>query len=101
MFKVVIVGTRGEQVSHLRDRLPKQIRIISYELSRVFGLRGSNADLVLCTQFTSHKHRWNLESVLECPVVFCRGGIDRWSAAIAERFDRNAEQQGVGLAVST
>jgi hypothetical protein len=88
MFTVIVAGVRGNQVHHLRSRLPRDIRIRACRLSQLLRMRSLGADLVLCTRFVSHKHTWHLEDIIQARVVSCPGGIGSWATAIREECSR-------------
>lgn len=56
MFTVIIVGTRGNQCSHLRARLPAEIQLREIPLTKVFRIRRMKANLVILTKFVGHAH---------------------------------------------
>jgi len=81
MFRVVVVGVRGDQLKHLRRRLAPQILVRAIDVSAVLRIRSLGVNFVLCTRFLGHKHVLHLESAVGCPVIQSFGGLCSWANA--------------------
>lgn len=82
MYRVAIVGLTGSQPMHLRSKLDPSVELQVLAPSSALHTGRLECDLVLCTQFLSHKHSDHLRRVCSCRFVYRRGGLSAWAEAI-------------------
>jgi len=86
MYRVIVIGLRGQQLHHLIRRMPPGMTIRAIPPSSLLRIRRLSANLVLCTRFISHKHILHLGGIIQTRVVCSFGGMQGWADAILSEY---------------